>query len=61
MTEQEYINVTDLENTRSAKVALLDIEPGSSPVVDKREWKKIIQILSKWESDLGKVIQIKLV
>lgn len=58
MTEQEYINATDLQKIRAAKNLLIEVFPINSTIIDLHEMSDIIVILSRWEEGLYKKIKI---
>lgn len=59
MDEQEYINVQELTSIRSAKEILKDIVPANSKIISCDEFISVVQVLSKWESKLYKLIKIE--
>ncbi len=59
VTEQEYIDLTDLTKVRNAKKILSDITPENSTVITKEDWQKIMTALWKWEKALLMGIKIK--
>lgn len=59
MTEQEYIDVSDLAKLRSAKAILSDITPANSKVIDLYDFSTIMEHLAIWEIELSEKINIK--
>ncbi len=59
MSEQEYINVSDLKNILSAKNNLREIIPESSKIIKENEYRTVMLILNKWQDELFKIIKIK--
>lgn len=59
MTEQEYIDATDIEKVRSAKEALQRIVPANSSVVNPIDYDTVMKIIYAWEHKLYKTIKIR--
>lgn len=59
MTEQEYIDVTDLVKLRDIKFILRDIIPENSEIIDKDSFNSIYAIIGEWEHKLSNKIMIK--
>jgi len=57
MTEQEYINITELKSIVIARSILLDICPEGSIVIGSVDYQNIVRILSKWERELFKIAE----
>lgn len=56
MTEQEYIDVSDLHRIISALKILSDICPEISNIIKEEEFKNTISSLRKWQNELFKII-----
>jgi hypothetical protein len=54
MTEQQYIDTTDLQRVR--KNILREILPPNSKVVSQEDHNEVMRILSKWNDDLYEAI-----
>jgi hypothetical protein len=57
MTEQEYINLTELERVRNAIIILRKITPTISVVIAETEHAALMRVLSAWENALSKEIK----
>ena len=60
MTEQEYIDATDLAKVRNMKTILLDITQANSSVIIPADYATVYRIISKWEDDLVKNLIVEL-
>lgn len=58
MTEQEYIDATDLANIRAAKEILRQVLPANSKILNGYEHVKVMRILQTWEDDLHNHINV---
>jgi hypothetical protein len=58
MTEQEYIDLSDLQTVRIIINLFRDITPDVSTVIKPEECKMVKQIVSKWYDELHKVTKI---
>jgi len=56
MTEQEYIDVRDMQRVNSAMNGLRDIVPDNSSVIVQNELFSVMRMLSKWMSDYYRVV-----
>jgi small-conductance mechanosensitive channel len=56
MTEQEYINATDLAKLRSALNILKEIVPENSTIIPTEEFKKVRAEIFHWEIAITKNI-----
>ena len=52
MQELEYILVTDLQRTRNARIILRDICPEVNNCIDGSDYRSLMVILCKWETDI---------
>lgn len=59
MTEQEYIDASDLQKVRIANQLLRQIHPVNSSIIDPQHFRKVILILQKWEDDLYKILKVE--
>lgn len=59
MTEQEYINVCDLQRITDAKNILRDVLPETSNIITSEDKAIVFKILNKWQDELFKAIKIK--
>lgn len=59
MTEQEYIDVSDLRCIMNAISCLKEICPESSKIIRKKEYDNIRFTLSKWQQKLLDSVNIK--
>ena len=58
MTEQDYINVSELRTIRIAIQILPDIVPENSNVISKKKFKKVLNQLYEWEAALYLLVAI---
>jgi len=56
MTEQEYIDVSDLHRIISALKILSDICPEISNIIKEEEFKNTISTIRKWQNELFKQV-----
>jgi hypothetical protein len=56
MTEQEYINVSELKSITLAMKCLREIVPGNSEVVNREKLQGIFKQLSEWQEKLFETI-----
>ena len=59
MTEQEYINVSDLTKITGAINVLREIVPDNSEIIENKKLVGIICKLSEWQSKLFESINIE--
>jgi hypothetical protein len=59
MTEQEYIDATDLQKVRMIKDILLDITSEISNVITEEEMDIVYPVISIWEQKLTESIEVK--
>jgi hypothetical protein len=59
MTEQEYINTSDLARIRSMIAVSKNIIPANSKIINNTEFYKIMQLLYKLEQKLSSKTVIK--
>lgn len=53
MTEQEYIDATDLAKLRIADTIIRDVLPANSSVVDKESHRTVCRIIQQWTDRLS--------
>ena len=58
MTEQEYLDVSDLARIRTARQVLRDICPETSQVVDRERYREIHRVLQLWDAALTSGIDV---
>ena len=58
MTEQEYINVSELKLLTSALNTLGEITPKNSNIISPDDFGKIIHELTRWRDKYFNVIQV---
>lgn len=56
MTEQEYIDVSDLHRIISALKILSDICPENSNIIKEEDFKNVISTMRGWQNNLFKEI-----
>lgn len=59
MTEQEYIDITDLQRIVDARNTLREIVVINSSVVHSKDYSKVMEQLSRWEDLLRSQVKIK--
>lgn len=57
MTEQEYIDATDLAKVRMIRAILRDIVAENSAVIHPDAYREVSRIVAKWEQDLFNVMK----
>jgi hypothetical protein len=55
MTEREYINVRNLSDILTAQAALRKVITGNQPIIDEKEYRKVMVMLGKWELRLFRI------
>lgn len=58
MTEQEYIDVSDLTNVRAMRAILHDIVAENSSVIPQEEYQTVGKLLSRWAEKLHERIHV---
>ena len=58
MTEQEYIDATDLQKLKSAILILRDITPPNSKVLPSDKFGVVVETLQEWRDELYKQVEI---
>jgi len=58
ITEQEYVDMSDLTKARMALKIIYDIIPKNSKVIKAESHRVVVRILNGWEKDLGGEIHI---
>lgn len=59
MTEQEYIDSTDLAKLRLIKSILQEIAPENSSIIDKKSYIDIYETIVIWSDELREKINIE--
>lgn len=60
MTEQEYIDVSELAKLRMAKAILVDITPENSKVINPASFKKVLSKMEIWTQRLSEGLDVKI-
>ena len=59
MTEQEYIDLSDLQRLKSARAILNNIMPSISKIIDEKSFREVRKILWDFQEKLTDEVSIK--
>lgn len=61
MTEQEYVDLSDLQRVRIAIKVLSEIVTENSKIIKEKDYKEVVSKICDWADELSNQVQVNVI